>query len=50
MHTNMNGDCLRHVIGHLQSLRDTELQFHPMDEEHKPIKVDVPGWPYKVKF
>ena len=30
--------------------RETELQFHPMNEERKPIKVDVPGWPYKVKF
>ena len=30
--------------------RETELQFHPMDEAREPIKVDVPGWPHKVKF
>jgi hypothetical protein len=25
--------------------REVELQFHPMNEERKPIKVEVPGWP-----
>ena len=30
--------------------REVEIQFHPMDEERKPIKVDVPGWPYVEKF
>lgn len=27
-----------------------ELQFHPMNEERKPIKTKVPGWPHTVKF
>ena len=30
--------------------REIELQFHPMNEERKPIKVNVPGWPHTVKF
>ena len=30
--------------------RETELQFHPMDEARQPIKVDVPGWPHTVTF
>ena len=30
--------------------RETELQFHPMNEERKPIKREVFGWPHKVKF
>ncbi|HAY83012.1 MAG TPA: hypothetical protein DCY79_24655 [Planctomycetaceae bacterium] len=30
--------------------REVELQFHPMNEERKPIKVKVPGWPHTVKF
>ena len=30
--------------------REVEMQFHPMDEERKPIKVVVPGWPYVEKF
>ncbi len=30
--------------------QETELQFHPMNEERKPIKVDVPGWPYTEKY
>lgn len=30
--------------------REIEMQFHPMNEERKPIKVDVPGWPYVEKF
>ena len=30
--------------------RETELQFHPMNEARKPIKAEVPGWPHKVKF
>ena len=30
--------------------REIELQFHPMNEERKPIDVDVPGWPHTVKF
>ena len=30
--------------------REVELQFHPMNQERKPIKVEVPGWPYTVKF
>ena len=30
--------------------REIELQFHPMNEERKPIKKDVHGWPHTVKF
>ena len=30
--------------------RTIELQFHPMNEERKPIKADVSGWPYTEKF
>ena len=30
--------------------REVELQFHPMNEERKPIKATVPGWPYTVTF
>jgi hypothetical protein len=30
--------------------RTTQLQFHPMNEQRKPVKVDVPGWPYTVEF
>ena len=30
--------------------REIELQFHPMNEERKPIKRDVFGWPHSVKF
>lgn len=30
--------------------RMIELQFHPMNEERKPIKTNVPGWPHRVKF
>jgi phosphodiesterase/alkaline phosphatase D-like protein len=30
--------------------RKTELQFHPMNEERKPIKAKVSGWPHTVKF
>ncbi len=30
--------------------REIELQFHPMNEERKPTSVNVPGWPYTVKF
>ncbi|MDF1861223.1 MAG: alkaline phosphatase D family protein [Verrucomicrobiales bacterium] len=30
--------------------REIELQFHPMNEERRPIKVKVPGWPYTEKF
>ena len=30
--------------------RTIELQFHPMNEERKPIKVEVPGWPHTVEF
>jgi phosphodiesterase/alkaline phosphatase D-like protein len=30
--------------------REVKLQFHPMNEQRKPIKVDVPGWPHTVKF
>lgn len=29
---------------------EVELQFHPMNEERKPIDVEVPGWPYRVTF
>ena len=29
---------------------EIELQFHPMNEERKPIKRDVFGWPHSVKF
>lgn len=30
--------------------REVELQFHPMNEERKPIKAKVSGWPHTVKF
>ena len=30
--------------------REIELQFHPMNEERKPIKANVSGWPHTVKF
>ncbi len=30
--------------------RTTQLQFHPMNEERKPIKRDVYGWPHTVTF
>ncbi|MEM7600858.1 MAG: alkaline phosphatase D family protein [Verrucomicrobiota bacterium] len=30
--------------------REIELQFHPMNEERKPIEVEVPGWPYVERF
>lgn len=30
--------------------QEIELQFHPMNEERKPIKTDVYGWPHTVKF
>ena len=30
--------------------RTIELQFHPMNEERKPIKTKVSGWPHTVKF
>lgn len=30
--------------------RKIEMQFHPMNEERRPIKVKVPGWPHSVKF
>ncbi|MEM9365479.1 MAG: alkaline phosphatase D family protein [Planctomycetota bacterium] len=30
--------------------REVQIQFHPMNEERKPIDVDVPGWPHTVKF
>ncbi len=30
--------------------REIELQFHPMNEERKPIKTNVFGWPHTVKF
>ena len=30
--------------------RTIELQFHPMDEERKPIDVEVHGWPHTVDF
>lgn len=30
--------------------REIELQFHPMNEERRPINVNVSGWPHKVKF
>ena len=30
--------------------REIELQFHPMNEERKPIKAEVSGWPHRVKF
>lgn len=32
------------------SIRRIELQFHPMNEERKPIKATVSGWPHTVKF
>tara|TARA_A100001037_G_scaffold267705_1_gene260741 strand:+ start:350 stop:511 length:162 start_codon:yes stop_codon:yes gene_type:complete len=30
--------------------RQVELQFHPMNEERKPIRMEVPGWPHTVTF
>ena len=30
--------------------REIELQFHPLNEERKPIKAEVSGWPYTEKF
>ena len=30
--------------------REVELQFHPMNEERKPTKAHVYGWPHTVKF
>jgi len=30
--------------------REIEVQFHPMNEDRVPIKVDVPGWPRTIKF
>lgn len=30
--------------------REVELQFHPMNEERKPIKAQVSGWPHTVRF
>lgn len=30
--------------------RTIELQFHPMNEQRKPIKMEVSGWPRTVKF
>lgn len=30
--------------------RTTELQFHPMDEQRKPMKQNVPGWPRQIHF
>lgn len=30
--------------------RKIELQFHPMNEQRKPIKAEVSGWPHTVKF
>jgi hypothetical protein len=30
--------------------REIELQFHPLNEERRPARVEVPGWPYTEKF
>jgi PhoD-like phosphatase len=30
--------------------RQAELQFHPMNEQRKPMKAQVSGWPHTVKF
>ncbi|MEO0413784.1 MAG: alkaline phosphatase D family protein [Verrucomicrobiota bacterium] len=30
--------------------KEVELQFHPMNEERKPIKAEVYGWPHTIKF
>ena len=30
--------------------RHAELQFHPMNVERKPIRMEVPDWPYTVTF
>ena len=30
--------------------KEIELQFHPMNEERKPIKQDVYGWPHTVRY
>jgi hypothetical protein len=32
------------------TIRKIELQFHPMNQERKPIKASVSGWPHTVKF
>lgn len=32
------------------SNHEIEVQFHPMNEERKPIKRKVSGWPHTVKF
>lgn len=30
--------------------RETRLEFHPMNEARRPIRVPVPGWPHTVQF
>lgn len=30
--------------------RTVELQFHPMNEDRKPIQKAVSGWPYQIQF
>ena len=30
--------------------REIEVQFHPLNEERKPIKANVSGWPHTVRF
>lgn len=30
--------------------REVELPFHPLSEARKPIRMEVPGWPHRVKF
>ena len=30
--------------------REIEIQFYPINEERKPIKAEVSGWPYTVRF
>ena len=30
--------------------REIELQFHALNEERKPVKAKVLGWPYTLKF
>ena len=30
--------------------KEIALEFHPMNEARKPIKVSVPGWPYTETF
>ena len=43
----INGYAMIHFDG---ERKEIELQFHPMNEERKPIQQAVEGWPHTVKF